>query len=95
MVATISIEEQSLLELFLQSFLFWLRHNTRRNTVEDKLQLEETTDGCFKLWTITNDSQLREFLNGKGLEYWRGGAYYEFHHELEPNIFKDKQLLYS
>ena len=69
-------------------------HNARRNTVEDKLQLEKITDGRFKLCKIMSDWQLREFLNRGHLEYWRGCAYYEFRHELETNIFKDKRLLF-
>ena len=70
--------------------------STRKSTstVEDNLQLYQLPDGRFKQCTVKSNCQLKKFLKEEGLNFWRGCAYYEYHHDLEPNIFKDKQLLF-
>ena len=71
---------------------FSIRQNT--STVEDKLQLYQLPDGRFKQCIVKSDCQLKKFLKKEGLNFWRGCAYYEYHHNLDPNIFKDKRLLF-
>ena len=61
--------------------------------IKEELKLCRVVDRCFQPLNVDSDCQLREFLESRKLNFWRGCAYYEFTHEIE-HVSEVKQLIF-
>ena len=71
-----------------------------RNLTDDdlkhlKLKRVDINERWIKLYEVTQDTSLKEFIEGEGLIFKRGCAFYEFTHSVESIMAEsDKEFLF-
>ena len=64
------------------------------NTQLDNMKVDIVPMGRFKVYTVSRNCELREYIkNDLKLEFRRGCAFYEFKHDFE-SISKDQEVLF-